>query len=235
MDEAAVRALPDEEILRIYQLIYGRLPDPKLTKNDTALLIVDVQNVCAHPEHGFGIREKELGLDGYLDYYWDRIANMVIPNLQRLMAAARKRGVEIIHSRVGTVTDNGRDTSLRYKAFGLEDPRDSVENQILPEVAPQGDEIVFTKYTSGVFNSTNIDRVLRNLGIRNLIITGVETNGCVESTVRSATELDYGTILVEDATASMFPQIQEHCVLSMKTKDAIIKTTDETVRLIESL
>ena len=235
MDEAAVRALPNEEVLRIYELIYGRLPEPKLTKGDTALIIVDVQNLCAHPEHGFGIREKELGLDGYLDYYWDRIATMVVPNLQRLLAAARKRGVEVIHSRVGTATDNGRDSSLRYKAFGLQDPRDSIEAQILPEVAPQGDEIVFTKCTSSIFNSTNIDRVLRNLGIRNLIITGVETNGCVESTVRSATELDYGTILVEDATAAMFPQIQESSILSMKTKDAIIKSTDETVRLLETL
>ena len=235
MDEAAVRALPDEEVLRIYELIYGRLPEPKLTKDDTALIIVDVQNVCAHPEHGFGIREKELGLDGYLDYYWDRIASMVVPNVQRLLAAARKRGVEVIHSRVGTATDDGRDSSLRYKAFGLQDGRDSIEAQVLPEVAPQGDEMVFTKCTSSIFNSTNIDRLLRNLGIRNLIITGVETNGCVESTVRSATELDYGTILVEDATAAMFPQVQEYSIFSMKTKDAIIKSTDEMVRLLETL
>ena len=104
-----------------------------------------------------------------------------------------------------------------------------------PEVAPQGDELVVSKVTSSVFNSTNIDRLLRNLGIRNLIIAGVVTNGCVESTTRSAAELDYGTIVVEDATAAMAPQLHEHSILSMSYKDAVIKSTDEVVKLLEDL
>ena len=107
---------------------------------------------------------------------------------------------------------------MRYKALGLRTPRDTKEAEILPELAPEGDELVISKVTSSAFHSTNIDRLLRNLGIRNLIITGVVTNGCVESTARSAAEYDYGTIVVEDATAAMAPQLHEHSILSMSYK-----------------
>jgi nicotinamidase-related amidase len=97
------------------------------------------------------------------------------------------------------------------------------------------DELVISKTTESVFNSTNIDRTLRNMGITNLIIVGVVTNGCVEGATRSAVELDYGTILVEDATAAFAPQLHQHAILNMGHKDALIKSTDEVVKIIESL
>ena len=117
----------------------------------------------------------------------------------------------------------------------MKTPRDTKEAQILPEVAPLDDEMVISKVTSSVFNSTNIDRVLRNLGIKNLIIMGVVTNGCVESSTRSAAELDYGTIVVEDATAAMAAQLHKHSILSMSYKDAVIKSSDQVVLALESL
>jgi nicotinamidase-related amidase len=215
--------------------VFGRLPEPKLTKETTALLCVDIQYVDAHPDYGLGARAKDLGVADFLDYYWDQLDNVVIPNVQRLQAKARAKGVEIIHIHVASKTADGRDSTLRYKALGLRTPRDTKEAQFLDEVAPQGDELVINKVTSSAFNSTNIDRLLRNMGIRDLIITGVVTNGCIESTTRSAAELDYGTILVEDATAAMAPQLHEHAVLSMSYKDAIIKSTDEVLALLDAL
>ena len=73
------------------------------------------------------------------------------------------------------------------------------------------------------------------MGVKNLIISGVVTDGCVESSTRSAAELDYGTILVGDATAAMAPQLHESSILSMGDKDAAIKFTDEVVKLLEAL
>ena len=61
------------------------------------------------------------------------------------------------------------------------------------------------------------------------------TNGCVESSTRSAAELDYGTIVVEDATAAMAPQLHEHSILSMSYKDATIRSSDEVVKALEAL
>jgi nicotinamidase-related amidase len=196
---------------------------------------VDLQYVDAHPDFGLGAKAKDLGLAHFLDYYWDRVEHLVLPNVRRLQATARERGVEVIHVRIASSTADGRDSALRYKALGLRTPRDTKEAQLLEEVAPQGDELVLSKVTSSAFNSTNIDRLLRNLGIRNLVITGVVTNGCVESTARSAAELDYGTIVVEDATAAMAPQLHEHSILSMSYKDAAIRSTDEVAAMLKTL
>jgi nicotinamidase-related amidase len=231
----ATTSVTNSELQEYLWAIFGRLPEPKLTKETTALLCIDIQYVDAHPDYGLGAKAKNVGVAGFLDYYWNQVDHVVIPNVQRLQAKAREKGVEVIHIHVAACTADGRDSTLRYKALGLRTPRDTKEAQFLEEVAPQGDELVISKVTSSAFNSTNIDRLLRNMGIRNLIITGVVTNGCVESTTRSAAELDYGTILVEDATAAMAPQLHEHAVLSMSYKDAVIKSTDEVLALLDAL
>jgi nicotinamidase-related amidase len=231
----ATTSVTNSELQEYLWAIFGRLPEPKLTKETTALLCIDIQYVDAHPDYGLGAKAKNVGVAEFLDYYWNQVDHVVIPNVQRLQAKAREKGVEVIHIHVAACTADGRDSTLRYKALGLRTPRDTKEAQFLEEVAPQGDELVISKVTSSAFNSTNIDRLLRNMGIRNLIITGVVTNGCVESTTRSAAELDYGTILVEDATAAMAPQLHEHAVLSMSYKDAVIKSTDEVLALLDAL
>ena len=235
MAETTTWTISNQELRQTLQALFGNLPEPQLAKENTALLVIDVQYVDAHPDYGLGATAKKLGLASALDYYWNQLQSRVIPNIQRLLATARQKGIELIHVRVASNTQDGRDSTLRYKAMGLRAPRDSKDAQILPEVAPQGDELVISKATSSAFNSTNIDRLLRNMGIRNLIMTGVVTNGCVESTARSAAELDYGVIVVEDATAAMAPQLHEHSILSMSYKDAAIKSTDEVVKLLEAL
>jgi nicotinamidase-related amidase len=228
-------AIANEQLADYLHTLFGSLPEPKLTRETTALLCIDLQYVDAHPDFGLGARAKELGIAHFLDYYWERVNSLVLPNVQRLQAAAREKAIEVIHIRVASATSDGRDSSLRYKALGLRTPRDTKEAQILDEVAPQGDELTIGKVTSSAFNSTNIDRILRNLGVRNVVIAGVVTNGCVESTARSATELDYGTIVVEDATAAMAPQLHEHSLLSMGYKDAAIRSTDEVLAQLEAL
>jgi nicotinamidase-related amidase len=115
------------------------------------------------------------------------------------------------------------------------EPIHTKDAEFLPEVAPLPDEIVIRKVTSSPFNSTNIDRVLRNLGIKDLIVVGVVTNGCVESTVRSAAEHDYGVYLVEDGTAAVGRQLHDGSILHMSTVDAAITTTDEVLAKLERL
>jgi nicotinamidase-related amidase len=225
----------NEELKKNLWALFGRLPEPKLSRANTALLCVDLQYVDAHPDFGLGAKAKHLGIGDFLDYYWGEVQGTVLPNVRRLQDVARRKGVEVIHVRVAANTADGRDTTRRYLSMGLRTPRDAREAQFLPEVAPCGDELILSKLTSSAFNSTVIDRLLRNMGIENLVIVGVVTNGCVESTVRSAAELDYGTIVVSDATAAMAPQLHEHALLSMGYKDAVIHTTDEAVGMIEAL
>ena len=109
------------------------------------------------------------------------------------------------------------------------------ETEILSQVAPQGDEIVLSKTTCGAFYSTNIDQVLRSLGIRDVIVAGVVTNVCVDATVQGASEHDYGVVVVEDATAAHAPQLHQHSIFTMSYRDATIKTTQEVVQLLDAL
>ena len=97
------------------------------------------------------------------------------------------------------MTRDGRDRSLDYKISGIDVPRGSWDAQILDEIAPGPDEMVFRKTSSSVFISTNIDYVLRNLGVRSLIVAGMMTDQCVESAVRNACDLGYLVTLLTNA------------------------------------
>ena len=227
--------ITNHELVHKLRTLLGDVPEPALTRDNTAILVIDVQYFDAHPDTGIGIRAKELGGMEFLGYYWDRIERVMLPNIQRILAAARRKGVEILHVRVASNTRDGRDCSIRFKSWGARAPVDSKDAQFLPEVWPEDDELVISKTTESVFNSTNIDRLLRNMGIENVIVVGVVTNGCVEGAVRGAAERDYGTILVEDAAAALAPQLHEMAIVSMGYKDAAIKSTDEIVRALEAL
>ena len=232
MKRGPAKTISNEECRRVLDLLFGRIPDPKLNRATTALIIIDVQYADAHPDWGLGRTAKERGISGALDYYWDRVQQVMLPNIQRLLATARRIGIEIIHVRVASATADGRDSA---KNLGLRVARDAQEAHFLPEVAPQGDELVLSKTTSSTFDSTNIDQLLRNMGISNLIVTGIETSGCVDSTVRSAAAKGYEMIVVEDACAAKAPQLHDVALLGWGHKFAVVKTTDEVVQEMEAL
>ena len=160
-----------------------------------ALLIVDVQNYCAHPD-GAGAHHLD---SQQHDYFFRRLLETVLPNLQRLRSACRRAHIEIVYAAVENMTRDGRDRSLDYKISGIDVPRASWDAQVLDEIAPAEDEMIFRKTSSSVFISTNIDYVLRNLEVRSLIVAGMMTDQCVESAVRDACDLGYLVTLVTDA------------------------------------
>jgi nicotinamidase-related amidase len=210
--------------------------EPPLDARTTALLCIDMQRMAMDPGCGYYPRARELGLTETFVPYWTRLREILIPNVVRLQRAARTIGIEVIHLRVAAMTRDGRDNGRQYKRNGLVRTIHDREAEFMPDIAPVGDEIVISKTTSSAFNSTNIDRVLRNMGIANLIVVGVATHGCVESTVRSAAELDYGVYVVEDATASdAAHELHEHAILTMAIKDAAIISTEEMLRRLDQL
>ena len=123
----------------------------------------------------------------------------MLPNLQLLQLACRRARIEVVYAAVENMTRDGRDRSLDYKISGIDVPRGSWDAQILDEIAPGPDEMVFRKTSSSVFISTNIDYVLRNLGVRSLIVAGMMTDQCVESAVRDACDLGYLVTLLTNA------------------------------------
>jgi nicotinamidase-related amidase len=209
---------------------YARLPEPDLAaRNSTALLVIDMQYGDAHRDFGTLRRMADRGDAAAVDYYASRLESLVVPNIQRLQAAFRAVGSEVIHTRIQSLTRDGRDRSLQHRSLGIHHPPGSKEAEFLPEVAPQGDEIVLNKTCGGAFNGTNLDYVLRNLDIRTLVISGVVTSGCVELAVRDASDRGFAVVVVEDATATWSPEMQSAAMRAMREIYAKVVSADEVV------
>lgn len=203
-----------------------RLADPPLRKEDTALLVIDMQYGDASIDHGVFKYRREHGYTNGLDYVAERFP-LVVRNIQRLQQAFRERRLEVIFTRIQSMTRDGRDRSLAHKELGHYMPPGSNDAEILEELRPVGDELVFDKTTGSVFNSTTIHYVLHNIGIRSLVMTGVMTSGCVESAARDAKDLGYHVLVVDDACGSWTHDLHVNSIRVMSEVFAKIKTTDE--------
>ncbi len=212
--------------------LLNTLPEVTLDGQGTALLVIDMQYVDASRDYGLGEKAYHLGLTDYLEYYFERLENLVVPNIKTLQQAFRDRGREVIFAKIESLTEDGRDRSLPHKHMGIQAKPGSQEGKILEEIAPQSDEIVLPKSASGVFNSTNIDYLLKNLGITQLVITGVLTNECVETACRNAADRGYEVILVEDACAALTPDLHRASLVTLQDVYARVKTTEEMLNLI---
>ena len=174
--------------------------DPRETEYDsrtTALLLVDMQKLFCLP--GTDPAHPEMNA---AHPYHQRLARIVIPNQVALLAAARTAGVQVIHTIIQALTEDCRDISLDHRLSGLMVPKSHPLAGPIDALAPGLNEIVLPKTSSGVFNSTNIDYVLRNLGVTRLIIAGVVTDQCVDMAVRDAADRGYLVSLPEDACAT---------------------------------
>lgn len=211
------------------------LPAPLRLKEDrTALLIVDMQYFDAHPDWGEGRTAQTLGVLDAFDEYFE-ILGAVIPRIQSLLAMCRGKGIEIIHIRVAELTDDSRDVGWKQVVRGLAVPKGSKEAQLLEEVAPADDEIVVSKSSSGAFATTNLDRILRNLGLTTLLFTGTSTGGCVESTARDALDLGYDVVIVSDACADSTAQAHLTALGRMRAAGAGVASTGEVRSALERL
>jgi len=177
-----------------------------------ALLIVDVQNYCAHID-GAGSRKLDAPQRGHL---FRSLRETVLPNLQLLQSACRRAHIEVVYAAVENMTRDGRDRSLDYKISGIDVPRGSWDAQIVDEIAPAADEMIFRKTSSSVFISTNIDYVLRNLQIHSLIVAGMMTDQCVESAVRDACDLGYLVTVVTDACITDSAERHEQSLIGIR-------------------
>jgi ureidoacrylate peracid hydrolase len=174
-----------------------------------ALLFVDVQNYNCRRDGGEYAHLSAADKEQHYGYFFRTFEEHALPNMVRLQAAARRAGIEVIYTVIESLTADGRDRSLDYKITGFNVPKGSMDAQVVRELAPLADEIVFPKTSSSVFISTNIDYVLRNLGTRSLIIAGCLTDQCVDSAVRDACDLGYLVTVPSDACATLSTERHE--------------------------
>ena len=168
-----------------------------------ALLFIDVQNYTARPDGGEYAHLDLANREARYGWFFRTLRDSTVPNMQRLQAACRRGGIEVLYTVIESLTRDGRDRSLDYKISGLHVPKRSWDARVINEIAPGEDEIVLPKTSSSVFISTNIDYVLRNLGVRFLLVAGMLTDQCIDTAVRDACDLGYLVTTATDACATL--------------------------------
>lgn len=171
--------------------------DAAYRAGETALLLVDMQRIWLEP--GLDPSHPDRPAD---HYFYTETRDRVIPNASRLLADARKNGIEVIHTIIRSLTRDGRERSLDHKLTPIHLSPDDDRARIVDELYPSDDEIVLPKTSSGVFNSTNLNYILRNIGIRFLVVAGIVTDQCVDMAVRDGADLGYAVTCVSDACAA---------------------------------
>jgi ureidoacrylate peracid hydrolase len=174
-----------------------------------ALLFVDVQNYNCRWDGGEYATLSDADKHERYGSFFRTLEESALPNMVQLQRACRLAGIEVTYTVIESQTADGRDRSLDYKITGFNVPKGSPDAKVLDELAPGPDEILFPKTSSSVFISTNIDYVLRNLGVKYLIIAGCLTDQCVDSAVRDACDLGYLVTVPTDACATLSTERHE--------------------------
>ena len=188
-------------------------PALELDWSRAALLVVDVQNYGCNRDVGLGRllaeRHPEIG-----DRYLSRLESTVVPNVVRLVSAFREVGAHVVFTRHGPLRPDGLDMISRRRRRDQDAlaatqlpalwHRGTFEHELIAELEPTADELVVDKNTSSAFNSTGIEWLLRNLDVRTLVVVGMATDMCVETTARDAADRGFDVVVVEDATITFF-------------------------------
>lgn len=202
----------------------------------TALLIIDMQRDFVEPG-GFG---EALGNDV-------SILRQTIAPLKQVLDACRKQGMFIIHTREGhrpDLADCPRSKMERGRpkrkigddgAMGRLLVRGEKGHDIIPELYPNPDEVVVDKPGKGAFYATDLDLILRNAGIKALIVCGVTTEVCVNTTVREANDRGYNCVVLEDCVGSYFPDFQRAALAMIKAQGGIFGWVSESQNVLKAL
>ena len=208
--------------------------DVPLKPDQSALLFIDVQNFAAHRD---GAEFDGLPPDDFAQKYgwfFDQLDTCVIPNMQAIQSACRTAGVEVMYTTIESLTLDGRDRSLDYKITGFNVPKGSWDGKVVDQIAPVGDEIILPKSSSSVFVSTHIDYVLRNLGVKQIVISGLITDQCVESAIRDACDLGYLVTQVTDACLTYTQDRHDHSLQTIKGYCRQVTTAELVAELADA-
>lgn len=205
---------------------------PPFEPTRTAMLIIDMQYVCASREHGLGHLAATRGDSDALSYRFDRIEE-ITPRISNLAQCCREIGVQVIHVKIATGLPDGRDASPSLR--GLWCVEGSKEAEILDELKPWTGDLVIAKKSISAFNSTNIDQTLRNLGVHTLIATGVVTNGCVELTIRDAADRGYFGIVVDDCCGANSEELHLNAIDRLNAGLLRVSNSENVMALLNTV
>lgn len=208
----------------------------QVNPDKTALLIVDMQHQFISRDGLDAQVAREKGMFDKWEYFFDRIDNLTIPNNKKILDFFRTNELEVTFGRIACHHKNGRDRSPVQRRPGWNNillPIGDPGAEMVPELAPLEDEIVVNKTTDSVLAGTNYESLLRNMGIETVICTGVVTDQCIASTVRSLADAGFEVILVEDACAAATQQLHDAEIMIMNQIYCQVMKTDDVIALVE--
>jgi nicotinamidase-related amidase len=203
---------------------------------ECALLIIDMQRDFLEAG-GFG---EMLGNDV------SQLRRTIEPN-RKLLGAWRKAGLEVIHTREGhrpDLTDLPPAKKIRGRSKTcIGDPgpmgrilvRGEEGHDIIPELYPLASEPVIDKPGKGAFFATDLQAILHNRGIKSLIVTGVTTEVCVNTTVREANDRGYECLVLSDCCGSYFPEFHEMGLKMIKAQGGIFGWVSDSTKVVGSI
>lgn len=183
----------------------------------TALLLIDLQNEVLHPK-------------GTLAGDLPTVASSLLDAVRRLVSWAREHKVPPIWVRIAFrpgYVDASRAMRKTVDELAGRFLEGSWGAEIVDGIGRKEDDIVITKKRSSAFAGTELDFVLRGLGVERLLVGGTSTNWAIESTVRDAESLDYLATVVREATGARVGDLHEHALRSMASRYAEVKTLAE--------
>jgi nicotinamidase-related amidase len=202
----------------------------------SALSIIDMQRDFVMPG-GFG---EALGND--VAQLW----NTVDP-IRRMLEISRRIGMLVVHTREGhrpDLSDCPPSKLARGRgAKRIGDPgpmgrilvRGELGHDIVPELAPKPGEVVIDKPGKGAFFATDLELVLRDRGIKTLLVCGVTTEVCVNTTVREANDRGYECIVLSDCVGSYFHEFHVAALAMIKAQGAIFGWVSDSRRALMAL
>ncbi len=208
----------------------------EFTPAECALLIIDMQRDFLEPQ-GFG---EMLGNDV------SQLRRTIQPN-KELLATWRENGLQVLHTREGHRPDladlpgakkirgRGKSTIGDPGPMGRILVRGEAGHDIIPELYPLPGEPVIDKPGKGAFWATDLHAILQNRGIRQLVVTGVTTEVCVNTTVREANDRGYDCLVLSDCVGSYFPEFHEMGLRMIKAQGGIFGWVSHSRQLLAAL
>jgi nicotinamidase-related amidase len=202
----------------------------------TALVIIDMQRDFMEPG-GFG---ETLGNDV------SRLATAVQP-IASVLTKAREMGMLVVHTREGHLPDLSDAPPAKVErgapSLRIGDPgpmgriliRGEPGHDIIPDLYPLDSEVVIDKPGKGAFYATELSEVLEKYGIENLLVCGVTTEVCVNTTVREANDRGYRCVVISDGCASYFPEFHDMGLKMIKAQGGIFGWVADSAAVLKAM
>lgn len=212
-----------------------------LDPRTTALLVIDMQRYFVHPHYPL-MQVFERLAPGVTAGYCERLNHTVIPNINQLQQCFRRLHLPLVYTAIGCCLPDGQDLNQMWKDLDRLSV-DVIGRRMFPlvgeeswqvddSVVPLPGELVLNKTSSGTLNSTMLDQTLRNLGVQSLVICGVTTDVCVETTARDAADRGFQVIIAEDACTAFSPELHRAALQAFSLAFGRVRPTVEITQLL---